>query len=222
MQSDRHALAKTGFLSVNASSLNGTSPEDWLPSLPILPATRLQLELLLRETVVDLRSVTSVILGDPGATLQVLRLIADEFPNEDERPRRIEDCIVCLNLAHCYQVLCAAEGPCSGAHIVEWQHCRRLAECARELARNLEGFSPDEAYLVGLLYRLGGFPKLLGWRTEGSLPGESTSLGVTLARHWNLPECVSRAIREQHELDEPSKWNTIMSLADHLAGQCAA
>lgn len=205
-----------------ASTSPGVPVAEPLPSLPIMAATRLQLELLLNDSVTDLRRVTEIILADPGATLQILRLIGEEFPDEEDRPRRIEDCIVSLSLARCYQAICASDGPHSGPHVAEWKHCRRLAECARELARNLEGFSPEEAYLVALLHRLGRFPQLLGWKSGTVLSNEANALGVMLAYHWNLPQCVLSAIREQQELEVAPKWTNFLTLADQLAEQCAA
>lgn len=193
-----------------------------MPSLPIMCTTRLQLELLLKDSVIDLKAVTEVILTDAGATLQILRLIGEEFPNEDGRPTRLEDCIVSLSLARCYQAICASKGPNYGPHVAEWQYCRRLAECAREIARGMDGFSPEEAYLVGLLCRMGGFPQLLGWKHESSFSAEADALGVMLACHWNLPDCVISAMRDQQEPGVPSKWTGILMLAHHLVDQVAA
>jgi HD-like signal output (HDOD) protein len=146
-------------------------------------------------------------------------LAGEEFPNPDDRPTRVEDCIVSLSLARCYQAICASKGPNNGPHVAEWQHCRRLAECARELARTLDGFSPEEAYLVGLLCRLGGFPQLLGWKYESSFSAEGDALGVMLACHWNLPDCVVSAIRDRQEPGSPSKWRGLVSLAHQVVEQ---
>jgi c-di-GMP-related signal transduction protein len=190
---------------------------DPLPNLPIMTATRLRLELLLADSVVDLKGVTEVILADAGATLQILRLIGEEYPNEDDRPRRIEDCIVSLSMARCYQTICASNCGHAGAYVAEWQHCRRTAEYARELAREMEGFLPEEAYLVGLLYRVGRFPQVLGWEIERTSPVEDEALGVMLAFHWNLPGFVVSAIREQQEATGSSRWVKILRLADELA-----
>jgi HD-like signal output (HDOD) protein len=122
-------------------------------------------------------------------------------------------------MARCYQTICAAKSSHNGAYIAEWQHCRRIAECARELARTLDGFSPEEAYLVGLLYRLGTFPQILGWNVDNSSSKESDALGVMLAFHWNLPQYVLLAIREQQEAVSAPRWKKILQLADQLVEQ---
>lgn len=223
MQNDQSLGDQAAFLSVNVGSPSlSLSFPDPLPSLPILCATRLRLDLLLNDSVIDLKAVSEVVLADAGATLQILRLIGEEFPNEEDRPQRIEDCIVSLSVDRVYQTVCASEKPHSGPHVVEWQRCRRLAECARELASAFEGFSPEEAYLVGLLCRLGKFPHLLGWKGDSSVSSESDALGVMLASHWNLPRFVLSAIQEQHELEGAPKWKNILNLADQLIQQSAA
>jgi c-di-GMP-related signal transduction protein len=211
---------EAGYVSPGISILSPVHAfRDPLPSLPIMTTTRLQLELLLGDSVVDLKGVTEVILGDAGATLQILRLIGEEYPNEEDRPRRIEDCIVSLSMARCYQTICASNCGHAGSYVAEWQHCRRIAECARELARGMEDFPPEEAYLVGLLYRLGRFPQLLGWEIERTSPMEDEALGVMLAFHWNLPGYVVSAIKERQEAAGLSRWDKILGMADELACQ---
>ena len=195
------------------------SVADILPSLPILTTTRLQLELLLNDPVVDLRAVTEVILADAGATLQILRTVGREFTVNDGRPDRIEDCIVSLSAARCHQVVCAPNDLDSETFAEEWQFRRMRAEHARELAKDREGFSPEEAYLVGLLYRLGSIPHMLGWNINASTSDEDDALGVMLAFHWNLPEYVLSATKERHEDAETSKWREILERADELTHQ---
>jgi len=186
---------------------------DPLPSVPTLIATRLQFELLLQESSIDLSAVSKVILSDAGATLQLLRLIGEEFADEEVRPTRIEDCIASLNMQHCYDAVCA----CSISHdsdiMGQWQRSRRLAECARELAKCTDGFSPEEAYLIGLLHEVGKFPKLLGWKNSGESLLEQEALGVMLADYWHLPGYLLSAIREQQETVARPRWVEFLQMA---------
>ncbi len=209
---------------------------DALPQMPILAATRLQLELLLLERSVDLKDMAEIILADAGATLQVLRLIGEEYPHEDDRPTRIEDCIVSLNRERWYEVVCAAGTSHSAPLLAEWKHCRRVAECARELARCMEAFQPEEAYLVGLLCRMGKFPRLLGWRPVGDLArvnvgdahfGEDHAVSLMLAEYWNLPTYLLSALREQapsvqQQNDSTVGWASILQTAQELAERAQA
>jgi HD-like signal output (HDOD) protein len=190
--------------------------------LPIIAATRLQLDLLRNESVIDLKRVTEVVLADAGATLQILRLIGEEFPDDADRPNRIEDCIVSLSFARCYQTICASESAYSGPHVAEWHRCRRIAECVREVAIGMGSIAPEEAYLVGLLSRLGTLPQLLGWKGNSSLSSESQALGVMLAFHWRLPRYVLLAIEEQHQSKSSSKWKNILALGQDMAGMGAS
>ncbi len=209
---------------------------DTLPSMPILAATRLQLELLLQERSVDLKNMAEIILADAGATLQVLRLIGEEYAGEEERPTRIEDCIVSLTRERWHEVVCASSTSHSAPLLAEWQHCRRIAECARELARCMDGFQPEEAYLVGLLFRLGKFPRLLGWRPIGDLPrinaldahhGEDHAVSLMLAEYWHLPAYLLSALREQAPAalpctDSALGWAGILQNAQELAERAQA
>jgi HD-like signal output (HDOD) protein len=185
-------------------------------------STRLQLELLLQESLIDLSAVSEVILSDAGATLQILRLIGEEYLEEEGRPTRIEDCIVSLNTDRWYQAVCASTIPHNSQVLAEWQHSRRVAQCARELARCVDGFSPEEAYVIGLLCELGKFPHLLGWNHTGASLHEHRALGVMLADYWHLPSFLLSAIREQQEPNEDtSRWTEILQMARQLAAQSA-
>ncbi len=180
-------------------------------------ATRLQLALLLQDSCVDLRAVSEVILSDAGATLQILRLAGEEYREGEDRPTRIEDCIVSLDMEGWYEAVCTSPMPESGPLVAEWKQCRRVAECAREVARCVDGFSPEEAYLVGLLYRLGEFPHLLGWKLADTPCDEYRDLGVMLANQWHLPDYLLSAIEEQQEPGGASRWARILQLARHMA-----
>ena len=190
---------------------------DPLPNVPAMVATRLQLELLLQDSLIDLSAVSEVILSDAGATLQILRLIGEEYANEEDRPTRIEDCLASLNMRHCYDAICASSISHESGVLAEWQHFRRVAQCARELARCVDGFSPEEAYLVGLLSEVGKFPRLLGWNTAGDSSREQQALGVMLADYWHLPAYLLDAIREQLEPVDFPRWGEILQMAQRVA-----
>jgi len=192
---------------------------DPLPSVPTMIATRLQLELLLQDSPIDLGAVSEVILADPGATLQILRLIGEEYPNPEDRPTRMEDCLASLNMQHCYHVVCASTLPQNSGLLAEWQRIRRVAHCARELARCIDGFSPEEAYIVGLLHQVGKFPHLLGWDPSGESSHEQDALGLMLADCWQLPEYLLTAIREQRESITSSRWGDFLQMAQRVAEQ---
>jgi HD-like signal output (HDOD) protein len=190
---------------------------DTLPDVPCLIRTRLQLELLLQESPLDLGAVSNVILSDPGATLQMLRLVGEEFPDSEDRPTRMEDCIASLNRDAWQDVVCASTIPQNSTLVEEWTRVREVARCARGLAQCVDGFLPEQAYLVGLLYDLGRFPALLGWSLGGETSAEQRSIALMLSDHWNLPEFVLVAIREQQDSGVTSRWGVLIHFARSVA-----
>ncbi len=215
MYDDRYLPDETSTLHLpHWLAMHSQAAADSLPNVPTMVGTRLQLELLLQESLIDLSAVTEVILSDAGATLQILRLIGEEYALEEDRPTRLEDCIASLNMERCYEAVCASSIPHNSGIMAQWQHFRRVAQCAKELARCVEGVSPEEAYLVGLLYEVGKLPRLLGWKSVGDSSQERKALAVMLADYWHLPAYVLAAIREQQESDASSRWSEILQMAE--------
>ena len=190
---------------------------DPFPRIPAMAATMLQLELLLQDAPINLKAVADVILSDAGATLQILRLIGEEFPDEKDRPTRIEDCIASLDAEVWYGAIQQQSATPDGRLLAEWQGCRRVGEYARELTRHCDGISPDEAYVVGLLHRLGEFPQLLGWSKTASTAAEHYALGAMLAVFWQLPDFLVQAIQEQQTPAAPGRWTRPLNMARQLA-----
>ncbi len=185
---------------------------DPLPDIPIMPATRLQLELLLQEPVLDLRAVSEVILEDLGATLQIFRLVGEEYAVEDERPMRIEDCIASLNRDSWFEAVCAATAVQNSRVLSAWQHAKRIGYCAEQLAADEESVRPGEAHLVGLLHEVGKLPELLGWQS-GETAVQDQALGAMLAEHWHLPHCVLAATQAQQQPAGLSVWPSLLEAA---------
>ena len=196
----------------------GYASADPLPDVPIMLATRLQLELLLQEPVLDLRAVSEVILEDLGATLQILRLVGEEYAVEQERPIRIEDCIASLNAETWFEVVSRATLVQNSRVLRAWQHARRIGQLAEQLAGQEDGLRPGEGQLVGLLHEVGKLPQLLGWQTDAE-DREDRALGALLAEHWHLPGCVLAATREQGQSEVPSLWSGLLQTAHARAQQ---
>jgi HD-like signal output (HDOD) protein len=190
---------------------------DMLPDIPTMSTTRLQLDLLLQESPIDLAAVSAVVLSDVGATLQILRLVGEEFTSDEGRPTRMEDCLASLSLERCYQAVAACSLAQDDLMLVEWQRLRRVAECARNLAEWTRGVSPTEAYLVGLLSEVGRLPELLGWGKPTRTTSEQVKVGVMLVEHWNLPCYLTSAIRGQHEESFNCPWSGFLTMAKRLA-----
>ncbi len=203
-------------------AMSPQAASDLLPHVPTMLGTRLQLELLFQESLIDLSAVTEVILSDAGATLQILRIIGEEYPQEEDRPTRLEDCIASLNMERCYDAVCASSIPHNSGIMEQWQHFRRVAQWARELAKCIDGVSPEQAYLVGLLYEVGKLPRLLGWKDVADSSRECKALAVMLADYWHLPAYLLAAIREQQEAVTSSRWSEILQMAECAVDQVEA
>jgi len=202
--------------SVNAEAQSVT---DWLPDVPTLASTRLQIGLLLQESQVDLHALAEVILSDVCATLQTFRLAGEEYPQEEDRPTRIEDCIASLNLDRWRDLVCGTGSPRTPRLLHELDRSRRVALCAKEIAGLVEDCSPEEAYLVGLLSELDRLPEILGWTEVGESLDEQREQGLAMADYWHLPQYVLTALRSRRNDAQPSAMNGILELAHCMAQQ---
>jgi HD-like signal output (HDOD) protein len=187
-----------------------------LPDVPVMPQTLLILDLLVQEPCVDLREVSRVVLGDLGATLQILRLAGREYGNAEGRPARIEDCIADIGLEACLKAASAQIVASDGQRTSVgefWAHAKEIAEYSKIVAEDMPGINPEEAYLIGLLHTLGSLPGLLGWREAGISDGALA--GLRIAKRWSLPNSVMELFNEMHLTGYATRWSGIVQKA-HL------
>jgi hypothetical protein len=189
----------------------------WIPDVPTLASTRLQIELLLQQPRVDLRALAEVVLSDLSAILYVFRLVGEEFPLREDRPTRIADCIASLTFERWHDLIVTHCLTPNRELAEEAKNWRRVACCAREVAELVDGVSPEEAYLVGLFAEVERLPAILGWEQPGASVEEQKSFGLAFARSWDLPEFLTDAICKRHKQPESSPWNEILGLARTLA-----
>ena len=177
---------------------------DDLPALPVLPETRLFMELSVGEHTIDLDDLTRVILRDMGATLQILRVADSEADSCEGCLNRIEDCISALGVQDCMRALTEDLSARSGlrAEVRQaWEHARLIADTCKQLVVNVEStISERDAYVVGLFHELDKLPALLGWELRVPV-GDA----LALLRAWPLPECVRVYFQERQagELETP-------------------
>jgi hypothetical protein len=188
-----------------------TKNTDLLDDLPVMQKTVLALEMLLHEPCIDLRMASELVLSDLGATLHVLRLVGREYEFADQPPARMGDCLAILDAETWFEAISArtfASGQENSAANALWSHSRLVAQYAQLVTESLEGTSPTNAYLVGLLHEIGSIPEVLG-------RSESTSLSSI---EESLPLFVIGAIRNSHDPHLSSTWKFILSEAHELAG----
>jgi hypothetical protein len=176
------------------------------------------LEILLQEPCIDLRMTSELVLSDVGATLQILRLVGREYEFVTEHPCRMGDCLASLDAGTWFDAISARTFACDrehGAMSLLWNHSRLVAQYAQLVAESLDGISPEEAYLVGLLHEIGAIPHVLGWPNEGQGSRESAAL---LAMEGSLPLFVLAAVRSMNDSCSSSRWKLILTAAHELAG----
>jgi hypothetical protein len=191
---------------------------DLLDDIPVMSATVLGLEILLHEPCIDLRMASELVLSDVGATIQILRLIGREYESAGEHPCRMGDCLASLDAGNWFDAISARTFTCDREHAAIsslWNHSRLVAQYAQLVAESLEGISPEEAYLVGLLHEIGAIPKVLSWPNDGLDDRESASL---LAVEGSLPLFVLSAIQSMNDSRSSSTWKIILTSAHELAG----
>jgi HDOD domain len=191
---------------------------DFLDGVPAMSATVLGLQMLLHERNIDLRKVSALVLSDVGATIQILRLIGREYAFAAERPGRMDDCIAGLDVGDWFSAMSARTFASDGEHCAAtalWKHCLLVAQYAQLVAESIEGISPEDAYLVGLLHDIHAIPTALGWKSGGSA---ASSRGSTFALEGVQPLFVLAAMRSAIEPSLPSPWKLILTAAHELAG----
>jgi len=188
---------------------------EFLDIVPVMSATVLGLEMLLDEPCIDLRRVSDLILSDVGATIQILRLVGREFEGASEHPSRMGDCLASLDASTWFEAISAhtfAGEPEHAAITALWNHSRLVAQYAQLVAESMEGVSPEDAYLIGLLHEIEDIPGVLGW-----VHGVRKS-AASLSMEGSLPFFVLSALRSMHEGVNSSPWRFILSEAHKLAG----
>jgi hypothetical protein len=140
-----------------------------------------------------------------------LRLVGREYEFAAEHPCRMGDCIASLDAGNWFQAISARTFACDRAHAATtslWNHCRLVAQYAHLFAESLDGVSPEEAYLVGLLHEIAEIPGVLGWSNGDALS----------AMEESLPLFVLAAIRSMNDPSSSSPWKIIVNAAHELAG----
>jgi HDOD domain len=191
---------------------------DLLDDVPVMSATVLGLEILLHEPCIDLRMASELVLSDVGATIQILRLVGREYESATEHPCRMGDCLASLDAGTWFDAISARTFACDREHAATsslWNHSRLVARYAQLVAESLDGISPEEAYLVGLLHEIEAIPHVLGWPNQGPGSRESAAL---LAMEGSLPLFVLSAVRSMNDSCSTSRWRLILSAAHELAG----
>jgi len=133
--------------------------------LPTLPTYVLDLNALLSSPTVDLKKVSKVIRTDPSLSAQVLRLCNSALFGLRRRVISIEQAAVLLGTERLRTlVLTCSLMQFAGKHVPSaqlmnfWQHSFLTALLSERVARQVDYFEKEQAYLCGLLHDIGQLP----------------------------------------------------------------
>jgi putative nucleotidyltransferase with HDIG domain len=133
--------------------------------LPTLPNYVLDLNALLSSASVDLKKVGSVIRTDPSLSAQVLRLCNSALFGLRRRVLSIEQAAVLLGterlrtLVLTCSLMQFAGKKLTGTQLMSfWQHSFLCALLSERVARQVDYFEKEQAYLGGLLHDIGQLP----------------------------------------------------------------
>ncbi len=204
-------------------NLNRSSQVDFsqdIPEIPVMPETLLSVDLCARGRSIDLGEISQCVLGDPGATLQIMRAVGCTS-SITEHFNRIEDYISALGVEACTEAMAKRilSREMNPARIREaWTHARTIAEICGELAAETpDETHPGEAYLVGLLHELGSLPLVLGWDAAFLDSKHPVEVGLRLAEAWRLPACVHGYFLGLQDEAETNLWTALVRRAHELA-----
>lgn len=194
-----------------------------LPVVPVMPETLLLMDLCSQGNSVDLSEMAQVVLGDPGATLQIMREAGQECAFGDDRPHRIEDYISALGAKACLEA--ASRKTVSRfmnkpAIAWVWSHSIEIAKRCRLMADS--DMNPDEAYLTGLLHELGSLPAILDWKANPAVSSDPLVAGLKLTDLWCLPRCVTEYFAELAHLNGTCRWSHMVMRAHEISSLPAA
>ncbi|HVM91853.1 MAG TPA: HDOD domain-containing protein [Terriglobales bacterium] len=184
-------------------------------AVPAMADAAVLLQVLLSSSAVNLNSITEVIRGDVGLTIELLRLASPDVDDPAESVS-ISDAVVHAGigglrfLASQVELVSASMPPSSLRKCEQfWSHARLTALMAEEQAYKVE-CDAEEAYIAGLLFRIGELPALLGWNWGFTSVGSREIAGV-LARMWNLPPRLAE-ILDGDDLQLASSSRTLLQL----------
>ncbi len=133
--------------------------------LPTLPNYVLDLNALLSSPTVDLKKVGKVIRTDPSLSAQVLRLCNSALFGLRRRVLSIEQAAILLGTERlrtlvltCSLMQFAGRRVPNSQLMSFWQHSFLTALLSERIARQVDYFEKEQAYLCGLLHDIGQLP----------------------------------------------------------------
>jgi hypothetical protein len=128
------------------------------------------------------------------------------------------DCIASLDVNAWFGAISARTFASDRRHSATsavWKHSRLVAQYAQLVAESLEGISPEDAYMVGLLHGIAEIPPVLGWPYGDRGRRDQAAL---FEMEGTLPLFVQNAMHSMSDSSGSSVWRFILKSAHELAG----
>jgi putative nucleotidyltransferase with HDIG domain len=217
--------------------------------LAVLPQVVHQIIHLTSNPNANVRDLERLISIDQGMSTRVLNTVNSAYYGFSRKIASVKDAVVLLgfkavrNLAMTVSVFDMFVGKTDRQNLRRgkwWRHSIDTALCARLIASQVDGVSPDEAYTAGLLHdigkplldRYGGTPyEQVEDGMQQGMPErdaerrvfgcDHAEVGRVVSLHWGFPEKLVEAIGEHHA-DSVGAWKDtglvcVVILANHLA-----
>lgn len=219
--------------------------------IPPLPAVLLQLQALLADADTGSADMARVIQQDGSLSGALYRVVGSPVFGLRRKVETLEQAVSLLGIPPTLAILrglalrnSLGDETAKPALEILWQRSGRIAQLALVATRVLRprGITPDQAYTLGMFHDCGlallakRFPAYAQALMQSAWPDvqaldqthktDHALLGETVARNWQLPDLISKAIRHHHDVTTPadageavSRLVAVLNLACHLYRQ---
>ena len=193
-------------------------------ALPTLPEIALRIRQCELDPNLDIIGVTRIIEQDPATTAQILRIANSPLVRREVKVADLSKAISLLGMSYCSKVaisystrqLFNSKNPSSEVKMREiWQHSLNIA-CHCYVLANKTGLVPEEAFLAGLLHKIGALPIIAMSDKDSSyslielnktIDNIHPMLGEKILSHWQFPRSITDV--PQNYLDQNRYVNKI-------------
>ena len=177
-------------------------------SLPTLPEIALSIRRCEQDPKLDVMSLSHTIEQDPATTAQLLRIANSPLVRREVKVADLSKAISLLGMGYCAKLavslstkqLFNSKNPASAQRMREiWQHSLDVACHCYVLARKAK-LVPEEAFLAGLLHKIGALPIIAMADNDSQYSIEELNktlddihpmLGESILSHWQFPRSIA-------------------------------
>jgi HD-like signal output (HDOD) protein len=176
--------------------------------LPTLPEIAMRIRQCERDPNLDIPTLTHIIERDPATTAQLLRIANSPLGRREVKVARLSKAISLLGIHFCARIaislstrqLFNSHNDSSAIKMREiWQHSLNIA-CHCYVLADKAKLVPEEAFLAGLLHKIGALPIIALADKENCYSLEELNktidtihpmLGESILSHWQFPRSIA-------------------------------